>query len=84
MTGAGFSQPAFEGFEATRDISRGRGVESAVETTLEGGPIHRLLKGQPEAVKNAIADDLRLYFASLETAGAILQPASVWIVSASP
>lgn len=84
LTGAGFSAPVLESLESVRDISRGRGVDGAVESVLEAGAIYRLLSEQPPDVKAAVAADLRAYFASIEADGAIIQPVWAWIVTATP
>ncbi len=84
LTGAGFTEISFEGLDGERDISRGKGAAGAVEGTLEGGPIYRLLAKQPDTIKAAIAEHLHDYFGSVEQHGAVMQPASVWIVGAKP
>jgi SAM-dependent methyltransferase len=84
LTKAGFAPPTFEPFDTTIDVSGGRGVEGALETCLEFGPVPRLLGEAPDDIKPKIVEALRGYFQSLSDAGAFDQPAAVWIVSTTP
>jgi SAM-dependent methyltransferase len=84
LTKAGFAPPTFEPFDTTIDVSNGGGVDGALESALEFGPLPRLLADTPADLKAEIVEALRGHFQSLSDANAFFQPAAVWIVSTKP
>jgi hypothetical protein len=64
------------------DIAVGRGLETAVQSTLEIGPAARALADQAPAVISAATDSIREALEPFVRDQAVLLPASIWIVTA--
>jgi len=83
LTSAGFVNPAFEKFDQVIDVASGGGCEAAVKSAMELGPTARGLDGADEALRGAVAEALRGFFAPRVTNGRVDLPAAIWIVTAS-
>jgi SAM-dependent methyltransferase len=83
LEGAGFKEVAIEARSMQLDTAIGRGLEIAVRTALEIGPVSRALDGQPEEVcANAEADVCAALTPYLK-GDSVELGASVWVVTAS-
>jgi ubiquinone/menaquinone biosynthesis C-methylase UbiE len=79
---AGFSSIAIEACDVSLDVAFGRGLEAAVSSALEVGPVSRALEGQPPEVMATVANAIRRVYAPLAKGDSIPLGASVWIVTA--
>jgi SAM-dependent methyltransferase len=79
---AGFSGIAMEPHNLSLDIAVGRGLDAAVESTLEIGPTARALAEQPSEVRAAARVSIREALAPFASGQRVLLPASIWIVTA--
>jgi len=79
---AGFREIMMEPCNVSLDLAVGRGLEAAVQSTLEIGPSARALAEQPAAVVAAATQSIREALTPFARGERILLPASVWIVTA--
>jgi ubiquinone/menaquinone biosynthesis C-methylase UbiE len=79
---AGFSSIAMEACDVSLDVAFGRGLEAAVSSALEVGPVSRALEGQPREVMATVANAIRRVYAPLAKGASIPLDGSVWIVTA--
>jgi hypothetical protein len=79
---AGFSGIAMEPCDLWLDIAVGRGLDAAVEATLEIGPAARALSEQPPDVRAAAALSIREALAPFARGQSVPLKASIWIVTA--
>jgi ubiquinone/menaquinone biosynthesis C-methylase UbiE len=79
---AGFQGIAMEACTLSLDIAVGRGLDVAVQSTLELGPAARALAEQPPAVIAAATQSIREALVPFAKGDGILLPASIWIVTA--
>src|SRR5436190_11719533 len=82
LSEAGFSSIAMEACDVSLDVAFGRGLEAAVSSALEVGPVSRALEGQPPEVMATVANAIRRVYAPLAKGDSIPLGASVWIVTA--
>jgi ubiquinone/menaquinone biosynthesis C-methylase UbiE len=82
LSEAGFREIMMEPCTVSLDLAVGRGLEAAVQSTLEIGPSARALAEQPVAVVAAATQSIREALAPFARGERILLPASVWIVTA--
>jgi ubiquinone/menaquinone biosynthesis C-methylase UbiE len=82
LSEAGFQDVAMEPCNLSLDIAVGRGLETAVQSTLEIGPAARALADQSPAVISAATDSIREALEPFVRDQAVLLPASIWIVTA--
>jgi ubiquinone/menaquinone biosynthesis C-methylase UbiE len=82
LSEAGFQEVAMEPCNLSLDIAVGRGLETAVQSTLEIGPAARALADQSPAVISAATDSIREALEPFVRDQAVLLPASIWIVTA--
>jgi ubiquinone/menaquinone biosynthesis C-methylase UbiE len=83
LSEAGFSAIAMERCPLVLDVAVGRGLEAAVEGSLEIGPASRALEGQPPEVRAAAAQSIRETLAPFASGQTVPLGASIWIVTAS-
>lgn len=84
LTEAGFQPPRFEKVDMMIDLGAGKGLDAAVLGSLEFGPVSRAIEGQPESMRNMIAESLREVLTPYAADdGTVKLPASVWIVRTS-
>jgi ubiquinone/menaquinone biosynthesis C-methylase UbiE len=79
---AGFSQVAMEGCDLSLDLAVGRGLEAAVQSTLEIGPSARALAEQPPDVLAAATQSIRQELTPFVRGQSVLLKGSIWIVTA--
>ena len=79
---AGFTGIAMEPYNLSLDIAVGRGLDAAVESTLEIGPTARALDGAPPEIRAAATNSIRDVLAPMVKGNAVPLPASIWIVTA--
>jgi len=82
LSEAGFSGIAMERCDLALDIATGRGLDAAVEATLEIGPAHRALEGQPPELRTAARNSIREALAPFAKGDTVALPGSIWIVTA--
>jgi SAM-dependent methyltransferase len=80
---AGFSGIEMEPCNLSLDIAVGRGLDAAVEASLEIGPAARAVAEQPPDVRAAAAISIRDALAPFARGQAVPLAASIWIVTAS-
>jgi SAM-dependent methyltransferase len=80
---AGFSGIAMEPCDLWLDIAVGRGLDAAVEATLEIGPAARALSEQPPDVRAAATRSIREALAPFARGQTVPLKASIWIVTAN-
>jgi ubiquinone/menaquinone biosynthesis C-methylase UbiE len=79
---AGFTGIAMEPYPLSLDPAIGRGLDGAVQGSLEIGPVSRALEGQPDEIRAAVAQSIREALAPFAKGDTVLLPASIWIVTA--
>ncbi|WFU20221.1 methyltransferase domain-containing protein [Bradyrhizobium sp. CB3481] len=79
---AGFTGVEMEACPLLLDAAIGRGLDGAVQSAFEIGPVSRALEGQPEDARAAVAASIREALTPFVKGDAVLLPASVWIVTA--
>ncbi len=79
---AGFSDVVVTPEDLDLDIALGEGLEAAVAAALTIGPAGRMLENQSEAVRDAVAADIRAALAARAVGDSVPLGASVWIVTA--
>ena len=82
LSEAGFQDVVMEPCDLSLDIAVGRGLETAVQSTLEIGPAARALADQAPAVISAATDSIREALEPYVRDQAVRLPASIWIVTA--
>jgi ubiquinone/menaquinone biosynthesis C-methylase UbiE len=82
LTEAGFTNIGFEACPLSLDAAIGRGLDAAVQGSLEIGPVSRALEGQPAELRAAAAQSIREALTPFVKDDAVLLPASIWIVTA--
>jgi len=82
LTQAGFTAIGLEGCPLFLDAAMGRGLDAAVQGSLEIGPVSRALEDQPEEIRAAAAQSIREALTPFVRGGSVLLPASIWIVTA--
>jgi SAM-dependent methyltransferase len=82
LEAAGFTGVALEAVDARLDLANGRGLESAVDASMQIGPASRALEGQPDGQRAAARASIREALARHESAGTVALPAAFWIVTA--
>jgi ubiquinone/menaquinone biosynthesis C-methylase UbiE len=79
---AGFAGVAMEPYDLSLDIAVGRGIDAAVEASLEIGPAARALQEQPPDVRAAATNSIREALAPFARGQTVPLGASIWIVTA--
>jgi SAM-dependent methyltransferase len=79
---AGYDEMAINPHDVRLDIADGNGLDAAVAGALTIGPIGRMLEGQSEAVRAAVAADLRTALAQNAIGDSVPLGAAIWIVTA--
>jgi ubiquinone/menaquinone biosynthesis C-methylase UbiE len=79
---AGFSKVGLERHDLSLDVAVGRGLDVAVNTAVEIGPVSRALEGQPPEAVAAVAASVREALAPHLKDNNVPLGASIWIVTA--
>jgi hypothetical protein len=82
LSEAGFVGVAMEPYDLSLDIAVGRGLDAAVEASLEIGPAARALQEQPPDVRAAATNSIREALAPFARGQTVPLGASIWIVTA--
>jgi ubiquinone/menaquinone biosynthesis C-methylase UbiE len=82
LSEAGFVGMAMEPYDLSLDIAVGRGLDAAVEASLEIGPAARALQEQPPDVRAAATNSIREALAPFVRGQTVPLGASIWIVTA--
>jgi SAM-dependent methyltransferase len=81
LTVAGFAAPEFTRLEVTIDLANGAGLEAAVQQATEFGAARRVLENQPDAVRAAAREAIRIALAPHVHDGTVSLPGAAWLVS---
>ncbi len=79
---AGFDAVVLEPVDLPFDLARGRGVDAAVDASMNIGPAARALEGQTPAVLEAAAASIRAALAPHQVQMRVPLPGAIWIVTA--
>lgn len=79
---AGFTGIEMEPCDVLLDIAVGRGLDAAVQATLEIGPTARALDGQPPDLRAAATNSISEALAPFVRGQSVPLPGSIWIVTA--
>jgi len=82
LNGAGFADVAMEPHNLAMDIAIGRGLDAAVDGSLQIGPASRALQGHPPAVVDAAKASIREALSPFVKGPSVLLQGSIWIVTA--
>lgn len=82
LTEAGFKDIAISRFDLNFDLSAGRGLDEAVQSTLEIGATSRAIRDHAPAIREAVAQSVRATLAAYQRGQSVLLPAAIWIVTA--
>ena len=82
LTTAGFTDVAFEARTHLMRVGRGDTLEEAAESCLEAGPVSRMLRDQPDAVKDQVKKSVASAIAEHYKDGSVELIGKCWIVTA--
>jgi SAM-dependent methyltransferase len=82
LSEAGFFGIAMEPCSLSLDIATGKGLDAAVDATLEIGPAHRAMEGQPPEVRAAAKASIRDALAPFANGQTVALGGSIWVVTA--
>ncbi len=77
---SGFAAPKFTPLEVTIDLANGEGIEAAVQQATASGAARRVLEGQPESVRSAAADSIRVALMQHARGDNVDLPGAAWLV----
>jgi SAM-dependent methyltransferase len=80
---AGFSAVALERCDLSFDLSAGKGLDGAVKTALEIGPVSRALEDQSPEASSAVAASVREALTPFVRDTTVPLGGSIWIVTAA-
>jgi SAM-dependent methyltransferase len=78
----GFSDVAMAPVDLSLDVAVGRGLDAAVESVVEIGPVSRALDNQPQDVRAAAAGAIRTALEPYLKGGEVRLGGAIWIVTA--
>jgi ubiquinone/menaquinone biosynthesis C-methylase UbiE len=79
---AGYTEIAMQPHNLSLDVAIGRGLDAAVQGSLEIGPASRALQGQPDEVREAARASIREALAPFAQGESVMLPGAIWIVTA--
>lgn len=82
LTGAGFQDVALRSVDLKLDSATGQGLDEALRTAMEIGPVSRAIDGQPQEVREKVAASIRRELVLHQKGAQVLLGAAVWIVTA--
>lgn len=82
LNAAGFAAIDLQAANLSLDVAVGRGLDAAVEASLDVGPAMRALKDQPAAIKAAAKASIREVIRPFQKGDTVLLAAGIWIVTA--
>ena len=82
LTAAGFSAIHMQPHDLVFDVAVGRGMDAAVQSSLDIGPAMRALQDQPDAIKTAAIGSIREALAPFVNGQSVELAAAIWIVTA--
>jgi SAM-dependent methyltransferase len=82
LTAAGFTEPSFTPLDIQMDIAAGGTLEDAVIQSSAMGPAKRALADQPDDIRTAAIDSIRLALAPYASSSGVKLPGAVWLVAA--
>ena len=80
---AGFAAIALERCDLSFDLSAGKGLDAAVKTALDIGPVSRAVEGQPPEAIASVTASIREALAPLVRDNKVPLGGSIWIVTAA-
>jgi len=84
LTAAGWTPPRFEKLDLNLDIAAGRGLEEAVNQSIQIGAVNSWLRGQPAEVVAAAVTSLRKAFAAYVEGANVRLRGAMWLISSAP
>jgi len=82
LTAAGFTPPTFTPLDIQMDVAAGGTLEDAVIQSSAMGPAKRALADQPEDIRAAALESIRLALTPYASAAGVKLPGAVWLVAA--
>ena len=82
LTAAGFTAPAFTPLDIQMDLAAGGTLEDAVFQSSAMGPAKRALTDQPDDIRAAAKESIRLSLSPYASAAGVNLPGAVWLVAA--
>jgi SAM-dependent methyltransferase len=82
LKGAGFAAISFTPLDVQIDLAPGGTLEDAVSQSSSMGPAKRALKEQPDDVRSAAIESIRLGLAPYASSAGVKLPGAVWLVGA--
>ena len=82
LESAGFAEVRLATRAVRLDIADGKGLEEAVGKALAVGPTSRALADQPDAIREAVREEIRAALASHAKGDEVSLDGAVWVVSA--
>ncbi len=83
LDGAGFQKINLKPVDLELDIATGGGLDEAVKTGIDIGPVSRAIDGQPAAVCDKVAASIREALRPHLRGARVLLAAAIWIVTAA-
>jgi SAM-dependent methyltransferase len=83
LSEAGYADIVLTPQDLELDIAAGRGLDTAVAAALAIGPTSRMLSGQSEAVRAAVASDIRAVLSAHVRGGSVPLGGAIWMVTAT-
>jgi SAM-dependent methyltransferase len=83
LESAGFGALGFEPIDLSLDLANGGGLDAAVATALGIGPASRALDGQPEPLRAAAAESIRVALGQRQVGNTVPLTGAIWIVTAT-
>ena len=83
LSEAGFIDVTLTPADLELDIAAGGGLDTAVKAAMTIGPVSRMLADQSEAVRVAVAADMRKALATHARGSSVPLGAAIWIVTAA-
>ena len=81
LIGAGWSPPRLEKLDVDLDIAANRGLEEAVDQTVNIGAVNSALRDQPEQAVAAAIESVREVLAAHLDGASVRLPAAMWLVA---
>ena len=83
LTDAGLKGIGLEPVDLTLDLANGAGLDAALDTALNVGPVSRAVEGQPAARSEAATAAIRAALAQAQVGDSVPLPGAIWIVTAT-
>jgi hypothetical protein len=82
LSAAGFTAPSFSPLDIQMDIAAGGTLDDAVSQASEMGPTKRALAEQPDDLRAAAIESIRLALTPYASHAGVKLPGAIWLVAA--